>query len=75
MTQHQSPRQQSSGYCPHCEERKRLVRDRIELEGWHLFLTILTVALWLIVYVPYFSDRPYRCHECGTVVEPREGAT
>jgi DNA-directed RNA polymerase subunit RPC12/RpoP len=72
VSQHQSPRQQSSGYCPHCESRRRLVRDQLELEGMHLVLTFVTFALWLVVYAIFIADPPYRCHECGTIVEPRE---
>lgn len=59
--------QQTSAFCPVCERQSRFQKERIN-HLLHLVLSVLTLGLWLIVWVAVGianSSKPSRCVTCG----------
>ncbi len=54
-------------YCRRCKHDQVFVRN--ELNNWlHLFLTIVTLGLWLVSWLAILIGhffRPWRCKHCG----------
>lgn len=73
--------QQASGFCPHCQEQRLLLRQGPN-HVLHLILSVLTFGLWLIVWLGIASSRKAntaRCSVCGTEMvqafTPGQGTT
>ena len=68
------------GFCPRCGHDQLFSKNKIH-HGVHLFLTILTLGLWLVSWVAIsigHQIRPWRCQQCGwykPLLKPRERAT
>jgi len=55
------------GYCPRCGHEQLFTRNKIH-HGVHLFLTIITLGLWVVSWVAISIGnqiRPWRCQQCG----------
>jgi len=55
------------GYCPHCGHHQLFEKSEIH-HGVHLFLSIITVGLWLVSWISIVIGhklRPWRCQQCG----------
>jgi len=55
------------GYCPRCRHDQIFAKYKIN-HGVHLFLTIITLGLWLVSWVAITLGnllRPWRCQQCG----------
>jgi hypothetical protein len=55
------------GYCPHCGHHQLFEKSEIH-HGVHLFLSIITVGLWLVSWISIVIGhklRPWRCLQCG----------
>ena len=55
------------GYCPRCGHDQLFEKNHIH-HGVHLFLTVITLGLWLVSWVSiafYHKLRPWRCQQCG----------
>lgn len=55
------------GYCPECDAVVT-AEPRPVSHLLHLFLTLVTGGLWLIVWIAVTLSPAANCHECGTEV-------
>ena len=72
-------RERIRGFCPRCGHDQLFTRHKTH-HGVHLFLTIVTLGLWLVSWVSIFIGnqiRPWRCQQCGwykPIIKPEDEA-
>lgn len=55
------------GYCPRCGHDQLFEKGHVH-HGVHLFLTVITLGIWLVSWASiyfYHQLRPWRCQQCG----------
>ena len=55
------------GFCPRCRHQQIFQRVHIQ-HGLHLFLSVVTLGLWLVSWLSIYIGcrvRPWRCVQCN----------